>query len=116
MYSSPFLRCMQTAAAIAEPHGLKIRVEYGISEMLADCAEHGWGFSESPFDEALTAARLAGAFNVDLSYAPLFSPYSPEAGGGLSLCYPESWDEARARYQRTLAEVRTATTFSSSTT
>lgn len=109
VYTSPFTRCMETASAIAAQHGLKLRVEPGLGEMLADCNEHGWGFDSDPYeDQAFSAARLAEAFDVDTTYFPTFDT----AAGGLSrdgaprLCFPESWDVAAARYQATLLAIQ----------
>ena len=118
IYSSPFLRCMQTAAAIAKPHNLKIRVEPGLGEMLADCEEHGWGFTEDPYDEALSAERLAKQFPVDTTYQPLWDSQgrgvscSRWSKGTAAVCFPESWDEAKSRYQDTLMKLKVMAPFS----
>ena len=106
VYSSPFTRCMETAAAIAKEHGLQIRVEPGIGEMLADSEEHGWGFDEEPYtDKEFCAARLAKRFNVDTSYVSVYKT-AADTGTGDRINFPESWEQATARYQRTLCEVQ----------
>ena len=117
VYSSPFTRCMQTASAIAKHHGLRLRVEPGIGEMLADCEEHGWGFSENPYDEAFSTAHLASLFDVDTSYTPLWDTPTRGAqsrkrhGSTLQLSFPEEWEDAKARYQRTLSELQATEPF-----
>ena len=106
VYSSPFTRCMETAAAIAKEHGLQIRVEPGIGEMLADSKEHGWGFEEEPYtDKEFGAKRLAKRFNVDARYMPIYKT-AADAGTGDRISFPESWSQATARYQHTLCEVQ----------
>ncbi|CAK9048843.1 unnamed protein product [Durusdinium trenchii] len=44
IFSSPFIRCLQTVTPLAKALGLKIRVDRGFSELLA----HDWIFSSNP--------------------------------------------------------------------
>lgn len=44
IYSSPFIRCLQTAAPLARALGMKIRVDRGFCEVLA----HNWVFASNP--------------------------------------------------------------------
>jgi broad specificity phosphatase PhoE len=61
LFSSPFLRCMQTAAALAAHLDLAIAVEPGLSEWL----NRAW-FAQPP--ELLALPELARRFPVDVAY------------------------------------------------
>jgi broad specificity phosphatase PhoE len=64
LFSSPFLRCVETAAPIAQRLGLAIRIERGLSEWL----NSEW-FPEPP--ELLPLAGLARRFpRVDATHRP----------------------------------------------
>ena len=121
IFSSPFLRCMQTAAAIARALGLQIRIEPGLSEIL----NASW-YSSDPVDEAMSDDALAAAVGdalIDRSYVPLFDTAARRAGqhGGNGatdtvdyelLTFPEPTPLAAAdRYARTLQALQRATPF-----
>ncbi|HXK60896.1 MAG TPA: histidine phosphatase family protein [Acidobacteriota bacterium] len=77
LFSSPFLRCIQTAEAVAARLNLPIHVEYGFSEWL----NPDW-FSSEP--EILTFDRLCAEFPaVDPHYVSRVRPVYPETGEGV---------------------------------
>ncbi len=72
IFSSPFLRCVQTASAVAERVGLPIKLEWGICEWLSP----QW-FDGSP--ETLPVEELHALFpRVDVSYRSILHPRFPE--------------------------------------
>jgi len=74
IYSSPFLRAVETAHHIAEVLDLPIRIEQGAGEWL----NPRW-FSQTP--EIASAAELAGRFpRVDIEYESIVLPSYPETG------------------------------------
>lgn len=127
VYSSPFLRCIQTAAAIAAPLGLFVRIEPGLSEFL----NPRW-FERDPVDEgmSLEAIRAQRAFDgsrielemacgFDESYVPVYDTAARRGGRGAlgalgapaALAYPETVPDAIARYARTLRAVQESQPF-----
>ena len=114
IYCSPFLRCMQTAAAIAAPLGLRIRVEPGLGELL----NPRW-FSTHPVDAAMSDEALVAAIGealIDRTYTPVYDTAARRGataagaesdGAPAELCFPETSPlEAAARYERTLDALR----------
>ena len=121
IFSSPFLRCMQTAAATAKALNLKIRIEPGLSELL----NASW-YSSDPVDEAMSDDALAAAVGdelIDRSYVPLFDTAARRAGrrGGHGatgtvkyepLTFPEPNPLVAAeRYVRTLRALQSTSPF-----
>jgi broad specificity phosphatase PhoE len=76
LFSSPFLRCVETAAPIAERVGVAIRIERGLSEWL----NSEW-FPEPP--ELLPLSVLAESFpRVDVTYRSRGDAQYGESGPG----------------------------------
>lgn len=72
IFTSPFLRTIQTAAPIAHLLQLSIQLEWGLCEWL--CQE--W---TSSFPETLTIAQLISEYSdIDPTYQSLVVPYYPE--------------------------------------
>lgn len=122
IYSSPFLRCMQTAAAVAKARGLRVRVEPGLSELL----NAKW-FSAHPVDAGMSDEALAAAVGedlLDLEYRPVYDTptrRAPAAAAATAespavdhelLSFPEEPLAAADRYVRTLRVVQRLTPFS----
>ena len=119
VYTSPFLRCLETAAAIASALQLPLKVEPGLSEWLSqnlvgEC---------HPVDAAMAeqAAEVATRMNVqiDLTYAPLWDHaprrafleaqgawFLPKATKFAPLPFPETQDQVVQRYVATLQVLR----------
>ena len=129
IYSSPFTRCVQTAAQIANKLGLRIRIEPGIGEELhadwfdfsprTDCG------SGMPIDEEMSTAAIAARFGhqlIDTTYEPLYDArerggQSRGSGGSRTMpprtiTFPEAWHEANERYRTTLAHLQEVSPFS----
>lgn len=123
IYSSPFLRCVQTASEISRRHGLKIRIEPGFCELLHaewfdfeghECATPRSGM---PVDAAMSASALAELFGkdvIDTTYTPFFD--AVERGRvsksvSEKLKFPEAWEEGFARYVQALSLVRSLSAF-----
>ncbi len=80
IFSSPFLRAVETAHYISSELKLPVKIEHGLSEWLND----EW-FAERPI--CLSSLSLARTFQcVDTTYSSLVSPR-----------YPETWDDALVR-------------------
>jgi broad specificity phosphatase PhoE len=119
IYSSPFLRCVQTAAQCAKALGIsKIRIEPGLGELLmADWFDYSpVQEARMPLDGGMSTKALAERFGslIDTSYVPLYdagerSSKQPRAG---RIAFPEDWHEGIARYQATLAALSEASPFS----
>ena len=58
IYSSPFIRALQTSAPIARVYAQRVRVEYGVCELLAK----GWLQKEDPLPH-LAFAKLGSGFH-----------------------------------------------------
>ena len=108
IYSSPFLRCMQTAAAVARARGLPIRVEPGLGELLNE----RWFPNGHPVDVSMSDDWLAEAVGeqlIDREYASIYDTPArrgAEVGYELELTFPEPPLEAAARYANTLDVLR----------
>ncbi|MGQ9865629.1 MAG: histidine phosphatase family protein [Pseudanabaenaceae cyanobacterium] len=76
IYASPFLRTVQTAAAIAAVLGLPIRLEPGLGEWL-----HPDWMPAAP--ARLSPAALAAQFPIDLAYSSPTHPVYPETEADL---------------------------------
>lgn len=124
VYTSPFLRCVQTASAIARGlGGVPLRVEPGLCEWLnSDWFEA----NDNPMDAEMGTSKLKHVADtlgvrIDTSYRPLFdsagravaSRASKATAGEPSyqreVAFPESSDEAIGRYTTTLAHLRELT-------
>lgn len=80
IWTSPFLRTIQTAAPLAKQRNLPIQLEWGLCEWL--CQDWTAGLPETtPVDELLPSYP-----NIDAAYKSLVLP-----------CYPETIDELDAR-------------------
>lgn len=121
VYASPFLRCVQTAASIAQPRGLQIRIEPAIGEMLHEEWFDFSGYecvnprSGMPVDAAMSTKALAAAFGealIDTSYVPLMDAVERGAEPATELlAFPEEWHEGVARYERALEALRAKSPF-----
>jgi len=76
IYASPFLRTVQTAAAIAEALGLPIRLEPGLGEWL-----HPEWMPAAP--ARLSPVALAAQFPIDLNYVSPATALYPETEADL---------------------------------
>ncbi len=86
LFCSPFLRAVQTAAAIARHSGLAIKIEHGAMEWLDRD-----GIRQPP--PLLTTAELASEFSqVDTSYVSRIEPV-----------WPETREQVHERLARTVA-------------
>ncbi len=122
IFTSPFLRCVQTASAIASRlGGVPLRVEPGLSEWL----NPSWFPEGIPIDGRMSTSELARAVEdgpygsevvVDQSYAPLWDAPSrgAELGDGVAaLTFPEANPlDAMERYTAVLASLQAASPFS----
>lgn len=108
IFTSPFLRCVETAAAIAKVLGLQVCVEPGLSEIM----NAAW-FTAHPVDAGMATSALSTALGddsslLDSTYIPLYD--STERATTLEsthrLTFPESPLEAAARYVRTYEALR----------
>ena len=121
VYTSPFLRCVQTAAAVAaELGGVPLRVEPGLSELA-----HAEWFDAPPIDAGmatpalqLAASAIAPGVRIDASYRPLFdtAERSAACGHGTArfdpVAFPETSGESTARFEATSRALRQASPFS----
>jgi broad specificity phosphatase PhoE len=74
IYTSPFLRTIQTAEPLARLLQLPIRLEWGLCEWL--CQDWTTGFPETtPVDELIRCYP-----NIDDAYQSLVTPFYPENG------------------------------------
>lgn len=118
IFTSPFLRCVQTALAIAEalgPDAPRIQVEPGLGEWLFN----RW-FKAQPVDGAMAVEALQRRHGAALasSHAPLWDSDERraamrQAGGGWEqpyqrLPFPESLPQVSNRYVSTLTALRDA--------
>lgn len=118
IYTSPFLRCVQTATAIVEamgPGAPPIHVEPGLGEWLFN----RW-FSTQPVDGEMATAALQQAHGGALdatSHQPIWDSderraVMREAGGWEQpyqrLAFPESLPQVSGRYTSTLEALREA--------
>jgi len=119
VYSSPFLRCLETAAAVAKLRGLRIRVEPGLAELLNPRWFTSHPVDHAMSDTALVAALGDGAHMVEHQYVPVFDTVArrgEELDGASSaiqaLTFPETPMEAADRYEYTLRAVQRASPYS----
>ena len=121
IYSSPFLRCMQTATAIAEaigPGAPLIRVEPGLGEWLFN----RW-FSAQPMDAQMAIRELQrthGDAMLDATHVPLWdtelrrAPMQAEGGWQQPfqpVPFPEALPHVGNRYVSSLMALREAAPF-----
>ena len=123
IYSSPFLRCVQTAAQCAKALGIDtIRIEPGLGEMLHEewfdfrTEEHPDKRHGMPMDSGMSDAALRKRFGslIDTSYSPLYDAVEREPGRASScekIHFPEHWHEGVDRYERTLKALRERSPF-----
>ena len=119
VYSSPFLRCMQTAAAIAAAHGLQVRIEPGLGEFL----NSSW-YDTHPIDAEMSddaISTVVGSGIIDREYVPIYevparraaSPQSAAAPDTqLALNFPEDIGMSLRRYEHTLRALQSSAPFS----
>ena len=121
IYSSPFLRCVQTAARCAKALGIsKIRIEPGLGELLmADWFDYAPVREASmPVDGGMSTKELVKRFGnlIDTTYTPLYDANERVAKAEQQsqhlITFPEDWHEGIARYQKTLAALSEASPFS----
>jgi len=117
VYTSPFLRCVQTAALIAKSIGVPLRVEPGLCEWLnGDWYEA----NDNPMDAGMRTSKLKHVADglgvrIDASYQPLWDTAGrcgqPQHGSQQhrEVHFPESSEQAIARYNSSLLHVRDAT-------
>ncbi|MFB3904418.1 MAG: histidine phosphatase family protein [Acidobacteriota bacterium] len=99
IFSSPFLRCLQTAASVAARVGLPIHVEPGFSEWL----NPDW-FPSSP--KILTLEALIQEFPaVAADYSPQVRPAYPEDGETVLRRTAEAATKIAGKYKGTLLYV-----------
>lgn len=113
VYTSPFLRCVQTAAAVAKELGAPLRVEPGLCEWIN---KDWFGDSHDPMDEGMATRELErvvagiGGCKLDASYQPLWDSSgraAASAGAAFrAVAFPESSEEAVERYESTVAQLR----------
>ena len=117
IYSSPFLRCVQTAARCAKALGIsKIRIEPGLGELLmADWFDYAPVREASmPVDSGMSTKELVKRFGnlIDTTYTPLYDTNERVAKAEQQsqhlITFPEDWHEGIARYQKTLAALSEA--------
>jgi len=120
IYTSPFLRCVQTAALISKQlGGLPLRVEPGLCEWLNG---DWYDANDNPIDAGMRADELKHVveregLRIDSSYRPIWDSEC-RAGRTDQSCafrevrFPESSEEAVVRYTSTLAHVREQSPYS----
>lgn len=121
IYTSPFLRCVQTAAAVAAELGdVPLRIEPGLSELA-----HAEWFDSPPIDAGMetqalqrAASAIAPGVRIDASYRPLFdtAERSAACGHGAArfepVAFPETNEASTARFEATSHALRKASPFS----
>ena len=114
VYTSPFLRCVQTAAAIAKHLDAPLRVEPGLCEWLnGDWFES----NDNPMDQAMSTGQLkhvadAEGVRIDECYLPFWDSAArvgsaARADDDREVAFPETSEDAVDRYNSTLEQVRT---------
>ena len=111
VYTSPFLRCVQTAAVIAVALDAPLRIEPGLCEWLN---EEWFGDAHNPMDEemqtrVLKQASLPGGARFDVSYRPIWDSASRSAATAKAyrqVAFPETSENAVVRYESTLEQLR----------
>ena len=79
--TSPFLRCVQTADAVARAFGLPLRVEHGLYEHLAPGSRFWGGGGLKAAPKLRSPAELRARFpSIDASHRSLARPEYPEDG------------------------------------
>ncbi len=94
IYSSPFLRCIQTAGLIASIIKVPIRVEYGLSEALFA----KW-FSKMPDVSSITELKKEVEW-IDEAYKSVVIPSFPENEE------KDTWERCARTMQRILADTK----------
>ena len=114
VYTSPFLRCVQTAQVIADALGVPLRIEPGLCEWLnADW----YGEGSTPMDAAMGDSVLKGlvGHRLDMSYVPLWDTpdrsTSSMPANYRRVSFPETSEVAVERYESTLVHLREASPY-----
>jgi broad specificity phosphatase PhoE len=89
LVSSPFLRCLETAAAVAKALKIPIQVENGFGEFLFD-----FDFEFDPMQLLHLKSRGAQALSEELGVEIIENEHLPGS------VYPESYEEGTARIAR----------------
>jgi broad specificity phosphatase PhoE len=92
IYSSPFIRTLQTIYPYAKEHDIKINIEYGLSELHNEeiIPKKAVGISLPEY--------LAESFNYNSEYKTLIKP--------TDINYPEKNKDAQDRIKRVLRKIR----------
>ena len=121
IYSSPFLRCVQTAARCAKLSVLARSASSQVSASsswptgltMPQCVE-----ASMPVDSGMSTKELVKRFGnlIDTTYTPLYDANERVAKAEQQsqhlITFPEDWHEGIARYQKTLAALSEASPFS----
>lgn len=100
LYSSPFLRCLQTIAPLAQKTNTKIRMDLALSELLADRRFSGFKMPDpTSVDIIRTIEELDSSMShptpivphLDLNYRSCINPES--------ICFPESFSSLSRRVE-----------------